>query len=110
MIQLKKNKNQWFAGLIVALAMSASGAALAAEGAPAPDKGNHPCRALRKAAIEACSAAKFEKGKHKDHKGLFKDCVRPIVEGKSVEGVTVDATLVQACQAKKAAKGSKPQS
>jgi hypothetical protein len=65
---------------------------------PASSKKKGPCRALREAAIDACSAAHFEKGKHKERRGLFKDCVKPLTEGKAVEGVTIDPALVTACQ------------
>ena len=43
---------------------------------------NHPCKEIAK----ACEAAGFKKGDHKDKKGLWKDCVDPILEGTAVPG------------------------
>jgi hypothetical protein len=105
-----KNNRRFSAvrALLVAAATLSASVAMAVEPAvPAKsDSGkDHPCRTLRKAAIEACSSAKFEKGKSKEHKGLFKDCVRPIMDGKAVEGVVIDAAIVKGCQERKAAKG-----
>lgn len=96
-------KNHARFSAVVTLAVIA--AAFASSVAMAEGTGDHPCRALRKSAIEACSSAKFERGKSKEHKGLFKDCVRPVMEGKTVEGVSIDAALVKACQDRKAAHG-----
>jgi len=59
---------------------------------------DHPCKQIQ----TACSAAGFVKGDHKDHKGLFLDCVKPIRAGQTVAGVTIDPNTVQACNAKKA--------
>ena len=58
----------------------------------------HPCEKIK----SACEAAGFTKGDHKDGKGLHKDCMKPIMSGQTVAGVTVDAGDLQACQAKKA--------
>ena len=60
-------------------------------------RAGHPCEKIR----EACKAAGFKKGDHKDKKGLMKDCVHPIMEGKTVEGVSVTTVDVDACKAKK---------
>ena len=58
-----------------------------------------PCQAIR----SACEAAGFHKGGHKDHdKGLWKDCMDPILAGKTVSGVTATADQVSACQAARA--------
>jgi hypothetical protein len=59
--------------------------------------GEHPCKQI----VQACESAGYTKGDHKDGKGLYKDCVRPIKSGKSIAGVTVDPKAVQACVAKK---------
>lgn len=57
--------------------------------ASAPAKGkDNACKPL----MEACKAANF-KGKD-----MFKNCVKPLKEGKTVEGVTVDPAAVQACK------------
>ena len=61
---------------------------------------NHPCKAIK----EACEAAGFKLGDHKDKKGLWKDCIEPIKNGQTVAGVTVPATEIEACKAKKAEK------
>ena len=58
-----------------------------------------PCKQI----IAACEAAGFEKGMHKkDGKGLYKDCMDPILAGTAVSGVTVDPATVSACQEVKA--------
>lgn len=66
---------------------------------PAP-KG-HPCMKI----MEACKAAGFAKGEAKEGKGLFKNCLKPIREGKTVPGVTVDPATVQACKEMKSKHG-----
>jgi hypothetical protein len=66
-----------------------------ADGAPAP--ANEPCRQI----THACKSAGFVRGEAKEGKGLFKDCVQPILKGQTVQGVTVDPSVVQACQQKK---------
>ncbi len=49
----------------------------------------------------ACKSAGFVKGAHKkDGKGLYEDCLKPVVEGKMIEGVTVEASDIEACKAK----------
>lgn len=55
----------------------------------------YPCRAIEK----ACQSAGFTKG-DKTGKALFLHCVKPILAGQTVSGVTVDPSLVQACQQK----------
>ncbi|MBS1985310.1 MAG: hypothetical protein JST16_14170 [Bdellovibrionales bacterium] len=57
-----------------------------------------PCKKV----VEACEAGGFVKGGHKEGKGLWKDCVANVVDGKAVPGVTVDAPTVAACKAKRA--------
>jgi len=65
-----------------------------------------PCKQI----IAACESAGFEKGMHKkDGKGLYKDCLDPILAGQSVAGVSVDPSLVPACQAAKAKHQAKKQ-
>lgn len=53
-----------------------------------------PCMKLK----EACQAAGFEKGKHKEKKGLMKDCLKPLMHGETVAGVTVSAEDMAACK------------
>ena len=69
-------------------------------GETTPAAAKHPCRKIE----TACSAAGFIKRHHKEGKGLWKDCMEPIMEGKTVEGVTVDAADIQGCKDKRAAK------
>jgi hypothetical protein len=101
---------------IASLTMALSAVALADQQLPASGMGqggaqgagkgkDHPCKKI----ISACEAAGFVKGGHKkakgntpeQDKGLYVDCMQPIMSGKSVAGVTVDPSEVQACQAKK---------
>jgi hypothetical protein len=63
---------------------------------------NHPCKNIK----AACEAAGFTKGDHKNKKGLAMDCMKPIMEGQSVAGVTIAAGDVEACKAKKAERKS----
>ncbi len=58
----------------------------------------HPCKEI----ASACKAAGFEKGKAKDGKGLIKNCMKPIMSGEAVAGVTVSADQVAACKEKRA--------
>ena len=59
---------------------------------------NHPCKAIK----AACEAAGFKKGGHKEgNKGLWKDCVGPLKDGKTVAGVNVTPEQVAACKAKR---------
>lgn len=61
-------------------------------------KGDHPCQQIK----AACESAGFVKGEHKEKKGLFKDCMQPIMAGQSVAGVSVGTDVISACKAKKA--------
>ena len=79
------------------VALSLSSVALQARAAE-PNEANHPCKSI----IAACKAAGFVKGEYKEHKGLWKDCVDPIVGGQTVTGVNVPADEVTACKAKMA--------
>jgi hypothetical protein len=63
----------------------------------------HPCMKLHRVAMEACKSAKFVRGGHGTHMGLYEDCLRPIMEGKSVPStVSIDPALVTDCKAKRA--------
>jgi hypothetical protein len=62
---------------------------------PAPNGGaEHPCKAIE----QACSSAGFVKGEAAQGKGLFKDCMQPILQGQAVNGVSVNPTEVSACK------------
>ncbi|MEI6398344.1 MAG: hypothetical protein WCO71_06220 [Pseudomonadota bacterium] len=85
--------------IIAGYALSAIGVAAVARAAEGAEHGkNHPCKAIE----AACVAAGFKKGDHKDKKGLWVDCVKPIMDGSTVAGVTVPADAVAACKEKKA--------
>lgn len=59
---------------------------------------NRPCQKIK----AACEAAGFKKGEHKnDNKGLHLDCMKPVLDGQTVAGVTVSAEDVAACKVKK---------
>lgn len=58
---------------------------------------DHPCLKIK----QSCLAAGFVKGGAKEGKGLQANCEKPIMEGKMVTGVSVDAATVQACRDKK---------
>lgn len=56
---------------------------------------NGPCKPL----WDACEAGGYKLGAHKTNgKGLWVDCLDPLLAGKSVEGVTADASVVPACK------------
>lgn len=59
---------------------------------------NHPCVKIK----TACESAGFIKGKHKEKKGLHLDCMKPLLEGKTVEGVSVSSEDISACKTKQA--------
>jgi hypothetical protein len=65
----------------------------------ASTEGSHPCKEIK----AACETAGFKKGDHKEKKGLYKDCVQPIMAGQTVPGVTVASDVVTACKDKKVA-------
>lgn len=53
-----------------------------------------PCKKI----AEACETAGFKKGEHeKNHKGLWLDCIRPLMDGKKVAGVNVTDGEIKAC-------------
>ena len=60
----------------------------------------HPCHKIK----VACEAAGFAKGGHKEHKGLWKDCIQPVMAGQAVAGVTVAPADIEACKEKKSHK------
>lgn len=53
--------------------------------------------------MEACKNAGFgAKASAADKKSLSKSCIQPLLAGQKVAGVTVDASDISACKAKKA--------
>ena len=65
---------------------------------------DHPCQkivAACKAAVDGSGKPLYPQGGHKKDgsgKGLWMDCVKPLKEGQSVPGVTVDPKEVDACK------------
>jgi hypothetical protein len=55
-----------------------------------------PCNRI----VSACEQAGFKKGAHQEKKGVWFDCVQPIMAGETVAGVTLTADDVAACEAK----------
>lgn len=55
-----------------------------------------PCMAIR----TACQAAGFVVGDVKSGKGLMENCMKPIINGQTVNGVTVNQADIDACKAK----------
>ncbi len=75
-------------GYLVLTAMAAAAMAAA----------DHPCKTIE----AACEAAGYHRGEAKVGKGLFKNCMKPIMTGQNVPGVNVSPTEIQQCQAKEA--------
>ena len=92
--------------LAAAAVICMTGAALAQT--PAPEAAATPALEAAKAPgpckqiAQACMQAGFVKGGHKDGKGLKMDCMKPIMDGKAVTGVTVAADTVASCKEKRA--------
>lgn len=62
-----------------------------------------PCKEIK----AACEAGGFVKGGHKENgKGLYKDCLKKILAGETVAGVSVAPEVVSACKSKKEKRGS----
>ena len=65
------------------------------------ERGDGPCRKIKK----ACKDAGFIKGDHKKTgKGLFVDCMKPLMNGENVSGVSVDSQDLSACKERKEAR------
>lgn len=47
---------------------------------------------------ELCKAAGFTKNGHSEMKGLDADCFRPIIAGKTIQGVVVSMEELNACK------------
>lgn len=78
---------------ITAIALTITSSSFAQDDAKTKEEG--PCKKM----MDACKSADFAKGDHKMKKGLFKDCMQPLLAGQTVAGVTVDAQVVAACKA-----------
>jgi hypothetical protein len=64
----------------------------------AQEETSKPCLEVKK----ACESAGFTKGKHKEGKGLYKDCMQKLGRGEAVEGVLISADAISACKEKRA--------
>jgi hypothetical protein len=56
----------------------------------------HPCKNLE----TACKAAGFYKGGSGSGKGLYKDCVEAVANGKTIEGINVAKEDIASCKTK----------
>lgn len=78
---------------LFALALTPSAFVLAADIEPKPSAA---CRDV----MEACKAAGFKRGEHKNGKGLHADCVGKLFKGEPVAGVRVPADKIESCKQK----------
>jgi hypothetical protein len=96
-----KQRTLFVASMLVFGSLSAWGAAPATS-APATPAVSNPCEQVK----EACSKAGFISGEVKEGKGLWADCIEPIMQGTTppkgavLKMPTVDAATVAACKAK----------
>ena len=73
----------------------------------AKDTGEHPCKKI----MTACKAAGYDKDEEDNvrqdnikqikntHIALLKNCVVPIIQGKTVKGVSIPPEVIKACNA-----------
>lgn len=95
--------------LVLGTLSMAHAADTAATAATAPVKPMHPHHRMMKDSpcapvFEACQKAGFVRGGMKDGKGIIENCVKPLDEGKTVAGVNIDKSKVEACKTHHAAK------
>jgi hypothetical protein len=81
--------------LVLAAALSTQ-AIFAVDADMAAPSASEPCAAISK----ACQSAGFNRTEKAD-KNFWLDCMRPLVLGKTVAGVTVDADTIKHCRADK---------
>lgn len=55
-----------------------------------------PCKSLE----AACKAAGYYKGGAGSGKGLYKDCIEPLANGKTIQGISVPQDDVAGCKSK----------
>jgi hypothetical protein len=84
---------------VIFISISTAGTVALASPSPSPD-GERACQHI----VSACEAAGYVKDA--TQKNLSKDCMQPILVGKSVPQVTVDAKDVAACNEYRAAEKS----
>ncbi len=81
------------------LAFATQTATFAETSAPPAAPADHPCKAVE----AVCEAAGFLPRQHKQAgKGLWMDCMRPLMGGQSVAGVKPSAADLAACKAHRA--------
>jgi hypothetical protein len=77
-------------------AMSAGPTAMGGMSMGGAKNSYHPCQVLE----EACKSAGFMKGGTATGKGLWKNCIKPLLDGQSVTNVNVESTDIAACKEK----------
>lgn len=60
---------------------------------------NNPCMKI----AVACESAGYRLNDNMPGKNIWRDCVKPVIAGKTIAGVTVDPTDIQTCKMHKAA-------
>ena len=70
--------------------------AVGASGVPADSSGDKPCATI----ANACLAAGFVRTETPG-KEFWQSCMKPVILGQNVDGVTVDSTTVKACRVDK---------
>lgn len=53
-----------------------------------------PCHRIR----VACESVGYAKGKHKPNKGLYVDCMKPVISGQSISGIKVKPADITDCK------------
>lgn len=64
------------------------------------DSESSPCKTI----VNACISAGYVESGSSTDKNIWLNCMKPVLMGQSVTGVTVDASVVQACKTDKIAK------
>jgi hypothetical protein len=87
-----------FRNILILTAMLATQQAAAEmiSGMPGDTDSNKDCETIS----QACLVAGFVQGDSPD-KGIWKDCMKPIILGKTVSNVTIDPAVAKACRLKK---------
>jgi hypothetical protein len=87
-----------FTSAILALSMTASLSLITFKAhAAAPKIEDHSCMRLE----SDCLAAGYVKGDHKAKKGLYADCMQPLMNGQMPAGITASPDDIAACKAKR---------
>ena len=95
---MKKNQNKNSAPFAILSALVLAAALSAVPSSFAETSTARPCKEIK----TACEAGGFTKGAHKKtERGLFVDCIKKVMNGETVEGVSVTADQVTSCKARK---------